>query len=81
VYAPPANQLTSGEVGDKYAVERLNYFGNTTPKEIISVSDLSKTTAFQHPFCNFKANNRFYYVATVAITDERVKSQWESKLS
>ena len=54
----------------EYSVDRLNILGNSILDEPINLKDCVKTNAFQHPFSNFKTNNKYYYISTPAISDE-----------
>lgn len=47
--APPADSKTA----PVFEVERLTLLGNSTGREKVSLSRISKTTAFDHPFSNF----------------------------
>jgi hypothetical protein len=66
--------------GTKYPCERLNIFGNLV-KDEFDLSRISKTTAFDHPFCNFKFDNRYFYVATPQLMKESDIQKFDEKLA
>ena len=75
--------MFSSPVSDKnnvYKVELLNIFGNIHTKEI-NLKDLTKSNAFQHPFSNFKYDDRYYYLATQQINNAVEQERFEKKLN
>jgi hypothetical protein len=64
------------------SVQRIGMLGNLLPREVVHFNDIVKSNAFQHPFSNFKANNgKFYYVSIPAITDEKIREEFDKKLA
>ena len=76
IFRPPAGAASP----TAYPCERLSILGNFV-KDEFDVKDISKTTAFQHPFCNFQFGGRYFYVATPQITDEKVREEFDRKLA
>lgn len=71
---------SSSVASSVYPCERLNIFGNMIQDEF-DLNKITKTTAFDHPFCNFKYNGNFFYVATPQLFKESDMQKFDDKLA